>query len=94
MFGGPFFNRRSDRFRQNEANACSFTAPGRGVYIREFEPKLYLFQFYHEIDIKRVVEGSPWSFNMKVLIISRMKEGDVPRGISLNNLELWVRAGS
>lgn len=32
--------------------------PGRGVYIQEIEPNLYLFQFYHEMNIKRVVEGS------------------------------------
>ncbi|XP_074323953.1 uncharacterized protein At4g02000-like [Apium graveolens] len=65
--------------------------PGKGVYVREIEPNLYLFQFYHELDIKRVLEGSPWSSNRKALIISRMKEGDVPRNISLNKLELWVQ---
>lgn len=37
------------------------------------------------------MEGSPWSFNMKALIISRMKEGDVPRSISLNRFDLWVQ---
>lgn len=62
-----------------------------GVYIREIDVNLYLFQFSHELDIKRVIEGSPWSFNMKVLIIARMKEGDIPRGISLNSLDLWVQ---
>lgn len=65
--------------------------PGRGVYIREVEPNIYLFQFYHEVDIKRVLEGSPWSFNRKALIISRMQDGDVPRGVSLNNIDLWVQ---
>lgn len=65
--------------------------PGKGVYIREIESNLYMFQFYHELDIKRVVEGSPWSFNRKTLLISRMKEGDVPRSIILNKVELWVQ---
>ncbi|KAF4375826.1 hypothetical protein G4B88_026405 [Cannabis sativa] len=37
--------------------------PGRGVYIKELGANLYLFQFYHEIDIKRVCEGSPWVGN-------------------------------
>lgn len=62
----------------------------RSLY-SEVEPNLYLFQFYHELDIKRVMEGSPWSFNRKPLIISRMKEGEVRRSISLNNLDLWVQ---
>lgn len=65
--------------------------PGKCVYIREVDSNLYLFQFYHELDVKRVVEGSPWSFNRKALIIARMKEGDVPRSICLNKLDLWVQ---
>lgn len=50
-----------------------------------------MFEFYHEIDLKRVVDGSPWSFNRKILIIARMKEGEVPRGFHLNTLDLWVQ---
>lgn len=50
--------------------------------------KLFLFQFYHEIDIKRVIEGSPWTFNRKVLIISRMQDG---RCVPLNKIDLWVQ---
>lgn len=65
--------------------------PGKGVFIREVDANLFVFQFYHEIDIKRVVDGSPWSFNRRVLVISRMKEGDIPRGVSLNTLDLWVQ---
>lgn len=59
--------------------------------IKEMDTNFFLFQFFHEIDIKRVVDGSPWSFNRKALIILRMKDGDNPRCIQLNNLDLWVQ---
>lgn len=39
--------------------------PGMGVYMRELDVNLFLFQFYHEVDVKRVKEGCPWSFNWK-----------------------------
>lgn len=65
--------------------------PGKSVYIKKVDTNLYLFQFYHKIDIKRVCDGSPWSFNRKALVIARKKEGDIPRGVSLNKLELWVQ---
>lgn len=32
-----------------------------------------------------------WSFNRKVLIIARMKEGDIPWGVCLNTMDLWVQ---
>ncbi|KAL8093146.1 hypothetical protein AgCh_035147 [Apium graveolens] len=36
--------------------------PGKGVYIKEVDRNRYIFQFYHEVDITRVLEGSPWTF--------------------------------
>lgn len=70
---------------------ASLWRPGKGVYIKELDVNLYVFQFYHELDIKRVISGSPWTFNRKVLLITRMNEGDIPRWMSLNKLYLWVQ---
>lgn len=33
--------------------------PGKGMYVKELGANLFLFQFFHEIDIQRVIEGSP-----------------------------------
>lgn len=65
--------------------------PGKGVYIKELDTNFFLFQFYHEIDIKRVMEGCPWSFNRKALIMARPKDGDNPRNEELNTLDLWIQ---
>lgn len=65
--------------------------PGKGVYIKEIDSNLYLFQFYHEVDIRRVMEGCPWSFNMKAIIMARLKPGQNPRTVDLNHMELWVQ---
>lgn len=65
--------------------------PGRGVYMKEIDTNLYLFQFYHEIDVKRVLEGSPWSFNRRALVMARLNEGEDPRCVELNSIDLWVQ---
>ncbi|XP_030500236.1 uncharacterized protein LOC115715711 [Cannabis sativa] len=70
---------------------ASLWQPGRGVFIKELEPNLYIFQFYHEVDIQRVVDGSPWTFNRNQLIFQRLKKGEDPRSITLTSLELWVQ---
>lgn len=64
--------------------------PGKGVYVKELDANLYIFQFYHELDVRRVIDGSPWSFNRKVFIITRM-EGNNPRCMQLDSLDLWVQ---
>lgn len=62
----------------------------RGIYIKELDANLFSFQFYQEIDIRRVIEGSPWTFNRKVLLISKLQEGVNPRCMSINKIDLWV----
>ncbi|KAF4403475.1 hypothetical protein G4B88_008121 [Cannabis sativa] len=60
---GRFLNARSvdsDAMRHTPAGLWK---PGKGLFVKELGPNLYLFQFYHEIDIKRVINGSPWTFN-------------------------------
>lgn len=64
---------------------------GKGVYIKAVEANLFLFQFYHGIDMNRVIEGSPWSFNRKVLLIGRMPENMNPRCITLDTIDFWVQ---
>lgn len=78
-------------FQAMKQTMAALWRPGKGVFIKEVDINLYLFQFYHVVDIKRVIEGSPWSFNRKALVFTRMKTGDVPRAVSLNKLDLWVQ---
>lgn len=33
--------------------------PGKEMYMRAVGANLYLFQFYHELDVNRIIEGSP-----------------------------------
>lgn len=35
---------------------AAFWRLGMGVYMKELETNLYLFQFYHKVDVKRVME--------------------------------------
>uniref|UniRef100_A0A803PIN7 Reverse transcriptase domain-containing protein n=1 Tax=Cannabis sativa TaxID=3483 RepID=A0A803PIN7_CANSA len=65
--------------------------PGMGMYVKELNPNLFLFQFYHEIDIQLVIDGSPWTYDRKPFIFTRLKEGDNPRLVEINHLDMWVQ---
>ncbi|KAF4369309.1 hypothetical protein G4B88_020441 [Cannabis sativa] len=56
--------------------------PGKGMYAKQLDQNRFLFQFYHELDIKRVIEGSPWTYDRKQLIITRLNDGDNPRKVA------------
>uniref|UniRef100_A0A803NSX9 DUF4283 domain-containing protein n=1 Tax=Cannabis sativa TaxID=3483 RepID=A0A803NSX9_CANSA len=55
--------------------------PGMGMYVKELGGNKYIFQFYHEIDIQRVMDRSPWTFKNAPLIFERLKPRDVPREV-------------
>lgn len=88
---GRFLTESSIDFQAMQHKMASLWKPGRGVYVKELEPNRYIFQFYHEVDIKRVIDGSPWTFGRYQLVIHRLKEGDDPRAVSLNKLDIWVQ---
>ena len=70
---------------------ASIWRPVRGVCIQEIQPNLFLFQFYHELDIKRVIDNGPWTFNNHMLIINRLKPRDQPRRINLFHADFLVQ---
>ena len=37
----------------------SFWWPIKGICIKELNPNLFLFQFFHELDLKRVISSGP-----------------------------------
>lgn len=78
-------------FQAMQHKMASLWKPGRGVYVKALEPNRFVFQFYHKVDIRRVIEGSLWTFGRFPLVIERLKEGDDPRSIMINKLDLWVQ---
>lgn len=65
--------------------------PVKGLGVKDLDHNWYLFQFWHEMDISRVLDGSPWTFNRIPLLLCRLKEGDDPQEIVVNSLEVWVQ---
>uniref|UniRef100_A0A803QI56 Reverse transcriptase n=1 Tax=Cannabis sativa TaxID=3483 RepID=A0A803QI56_CANSA len=88
---GRFLTNKGVDFQAMQNKMATLWQPGRGMYVKELDSNLFLFQFYHEVDIDRVIEGSPWTFDRVPLIFERLKQGEDPRMITLNKLDFWVQ---
>lgn len=89
---GRFLTEGIFDFQAMQQTLAALWKSGKRVYIKALEGNnMFLFQFFHEIDIKRVIDGSPWSFNRRVLLIARLQESMNPRCIPLNSIDLWVQ---
>ncbi|KAH1032171.1 hypothetical protein J1N35_044345 [Gossypium stocksii] len=50
--------------------------PIRGICISDIGDKRILFHFFHEVDVKRVLSGTPWFFNNHLLILHEIQWGE------------------
>ncbi|KAF4346741.1 hypothetical protein G4B88_011066 [Cannabis sativa] len=88
---GRFLTARPIDFEAMRHVMASLWQPGKGVYVKEIDSNRYLFQFYHEIDLERVVEGSPWTFNRQQFVFQRLQRGEDPKKVVINSLDMWVQ---
>ncbi|MBA0633819.1 hypothetical protein Godav_029476, partial [Gossypium davidsonii] len=65
--------------------------PIRGICISDLGDRCFLFQFFHEVDIQRVLTSTPWFFNNHLLLFHRMKPGENPSLVPLIFTEFWVQ---
>ncbi|CAN1822555.1 hypothetical protein LINPERHAP1_LOCUS30009 [Linum perenne] len=65
--------------------------PGRGVAIEDIGDKVIIFRFGHEVDLRRVVESGPYSFDQNLLILHELKPGENPKEVDLHFVEFWVQ---
>ncbi|KAL8507729.1 hypothetical protein ACS0TY_018321 [Phlomoides rotata] len=55
---------------------ASIWRPKKGLYVKDIGEGRYVFQFFHIMDMKRIEDGSPWSFGTYLLLLHRLdKEG-------------------
>lgn len=88
---GRFITNKTINFTAMKSRMGELWKPTEGVHFRTLNNNKYLFQFFHRLDLKRVIEGGPWSFDYCPLIVKTLKDGDNPSKIPLNGMDIWVR---
>ncbi|XVF47801.1 hypothetical protein PTKIN_Ptkin03bG0140100 [Pterospermum kingtungense] len=87
---GRFLKDRAINFNVMRNRMAALWRPGKWVCIKDIGGSLFLFQFYHVVNLKRVVEGGLWSFDNHMLILHQLKSGDVLELIPLFLVNYWV----
>ncbi|XVF68710.1 hypothetical protein PTKIN_Ptkin11bG0023300 [Pterospermum kingtungense] len=78
---GRFLTDRSINFMAMRSHMVEIWHPVKGIHVKDLNPNLFLFQFFHEIDLQRVLEGGPWVFDNCPLVYKRLQEDDIPTKI-------------
>lgn len=65
--------------------------PGKGMQATELAPNLFVFTFYHKVDVNRILDDGPWAFENNLLVICILEGLASPYDITLNVTDFWVQ---
>ncbi|GAU17164.1 hypothetical protein TSUD_177940 [Trifolium subterraneum] len=74
-----------------KARLADVWRPVKGMVVKEATQGLYLFQFFHPLDVEEVMKGGLWLFDNYTLVIDRMKVGVALHDIPLYHVNFWVQ---
>lgn len=66
-------------------------ALSRGMVVRAIDSNTFVFQFFHWKDKLKILEGRPWSFDQKLLVLNEIVGHEQPSQVVLDTTPFWVR---
>ncbi|MBA0818355.1 hypothetical protein Gohar_028040, partial [Gossypium harknessii] len=87
---GVFLTSSVVHFQAMRSTLASVWHPISGVSISDMGKERYLFRFYYEVDVERVIKNGPWNFNSHLLILHRLQQGEDPLSVLLHWVDFWI----
>ncbi|XP_074323064.1 uncharacterized protein LOC141660008 [Apium graveolens] len=91
MLIGRLLTEKNVNFTAMQNVLASLWRPKEVVEIHNLGAQRYSFVFYHILDLQKVLDGGPWTFEQSLLIYHQLKEGENPQAVDLNKVEMWVQ---
>lgn len=85
---GRFITNKTINSTAMQTRMSEIWKPMAGVHIRGIVGGRFVFQFFHFIDVKRVLERGHWTFDNSPLLVARMEDGILPSQIPLIKLDI------
>ncbi|WOG99984.1 hypothetical protein DCAR_0519340 [Daucus carota subsp. sativus] len=88
---GRFLTEKNINLQAMRNVLASLWRPKEGVEIHDIGGYRYSFVFYHVMDLRKVVEGGPWSFEQNMLVYHNLQDTEDAHQVLLNNMDIWVQ---
>ncbi|KAJ8755012.1 hypothetical protein K2173_015524 [Erythroxylum novogranatense] len=89
---GRFLTEKGINFMALKQTLASLWRPSLGTSVQQIEDEnLYMFCFYHVVDMDRVMNMSPWTFNGQVLLLEKIGEHKHPSLVPLFHVYMWLQ---
>lgn len=88
---GSFLTERNINFNAMKNVMAALWRPREGMDVLDLGEQRYSFVFYHILDMQKVLDGGPWTFEQNLLVYHWLKEGEVPHSVPLNTIDIWIQ---
>ena len=83
---GRFCTDRGINYNSMQNRMADLWRLWKGITIKDIGDSLFLFLFYHIVDLRRILEGRPWSFDNHLLILHHLQPEESPSEVPLVSL--------
>ncbi|KAL8119769.1 hypothetical protein AgCh_017033 [Apium graveolens] len=88
---GRFLTEKNINFQVMKNVLASIWRPREGMDFYDLGGLRYSFIFYHALDLQKVIEGGPWTFEQSLLLYHKLEANEDAHTIQLNKMEIWVQ---
>lgn len=88
---GRFLTSRPINFNAMEHTLAALWQPFEQVSVRREEGDRYVFQFYHSVDVQRVLDMRPCTFNNHLLVLEKLEGFSHPSEVPLTHVPFWIQ---
>ncbi|XP_074352279.1 uncharacterized protein LOC141691439 [Apium graveolens] len=88
---GRFLTEKNINFNAIQNVMASLWRPKEGMEIHDLGDHRFSFMFFHKLDLQKVVEGGPWTFEQSLLLYHVLGENENPYTVPLNNMDIWMQ---
>ncbi|MFQ6623906.1 hypothetical protein Gotur_004234 [Gossypium turneri] len=88
---GCFLTASVIHFPAMRSTMANLWLPVKGAQISDLGKEMFLFKFFHKMDLERVLKGSPWTFNNHLLMLHWLEKEEDPLKVPLIFVCFWVQ---
>lgn len=91
MLIGRFLTEKNINYNAMQNVMAGLWRPKEGMEVYDMGGMRYSFVFFHTLDMQKVLDGGPWSFEQAMLVLHQVKKGEDPLIVPLNQIDMWVQ---
>lgn len=88
---GKFLTEKNINFNAMQNVMASLWRPKEGMEVHDLGGARYSFVFYHPLDLQKVIEGGPWSFEQSMLVCYQVAGNEDLHTVKLHEVDIWIQ---